>query len=119
MLIRRQVGNRRFDLADYSGFEQASLELLAAWLSVHGPNLDAAHACRIVHRDIKPANISLNERGQVKVLDLGLAKRLAAESLDALAATAEMQQTQEGQVLGTRSSASRNRPTAATNRPAN
>ena len=63
--------------------------------------LDAAHACRIVHRDIKPANISLNERGQVKVLDFGLAKRLAAESLDALGTTAEAQQTQEGSILGT------------------
>jgi len=52
-----------------------------------GEALQEAHGKGIVHRDVKAENIMLNSRGQVKVMDFGLAKLRGALKLTRTSST--------------------------------
>jgi serine/threonine protein kinase/Tfp pilus assembly protein PilF len=110
-----------YDIGEYEGgdflvMEYVEGDVLSARIA-HGPlavreavdiarqvadALAEAHGRGVVHRDIKSANIIVNARGQVKVLDFGLAKFMGVPaghaSVDAAVTGAT---TMVGTVLGT------------------
>ena len=67
-------------------------EVALDWLDQIARALDAAHARGIVHRDVKPANLLFDERGEIRVVDFGVA-RVVDETTGQLTAA--------GTVLGT------------------
>jgi len=94
---------------------------LRDWVARHAPGLrevvrlfthlceavDHAHQKGIVHRDLKPSNVMVDERGQVRVLDFGVARLLedetgAPRNGDGNAPPLEpMAPTRTGQLVGT------------------
>ena len=61
--LAKRIGHQPLDLA----------EVLDLGIQI-ADALESAHAKGIVHRDLKPVNLILNARGQIKILDFGLAK---------------------------------------------
>jgi WD40 repeat protein/predicted Ser/Thr protein kinase len=69
----------------------ARLELVARVCDA----VEHAHAQGVIHRDLKPANILVEDSGQPKVLDFGVAHATGGGVLDTTA------HTRTGQILGT------------------
>lgn len=62
--------------------------------------LAEAHSRGVIHRDIKPQNVIITPRGQVKILDFGLAKILRDDSA-ITTSEIESRLTETGEVVGT------------------
>ena len=81
--------------------EPLTLRTALAMIEQAAEGLAEAHAHGIVHRDIKPQNMIVNARGQLKILDFGLAKQIpSSDSVDNEAQTATLL-SKPGLVVGT------------------
>jgi serine/threonine protein kinase len=79
-LLQGQTLRQRIESSGPEQLPFPSHELLDIAIAV-AMGLNAAHLKGIIHRDIKPANIFITLRGEIKLLDFGLAKVVGAEDV--------------------------------------
>lgn len=92
--VRGETLSQRIKASPLSEKEVASFGLQIAFA------LEEAHEHGIIHRDLKPVNIVLTAKGQVKVLDFGLAK-LFDPARGGLKAETLTQSVDDSRLMGT------------------
>jgi serine/threonine-protein kinase len=78
---RRKAAGGKLDPSDVLALADQILDVLAA-----------AHAKNIIHRDLKPENLFLTQRGQVRILDFGIARFRESST--------ETSMTEDGMTMG-------------------
>lgn len=79
-IVMQYIPGKSLDKLIAEGASSLQLVLSAGIQIADG--LSAAHSLGIFHRDLKPANVMLTDGGLIKILDFGLARRLALDETD-------------------------------------
>src|SRR5262245_14122992 len=88
--LRRRLGSGALPAGVALGYARQIAEGMAA-----------AHECGIVHRDLKPENLVITPRGQIKILDFGIAKARAVTAPGTDADETVPAMTRPGIIVGT------------------